>query len=283
MTVCGKVRETTGFTYNAMKLPDIQQICEIVSETARDELVTRFQHVSFYYKPDGSLLTEADISMEQTLRTILTQKWPDIDFLSEEMPAETQARKLSTRGPLWCVDPLDGTSNFAAGLPLYSVSVALLFDGVAKLGVIYDPSRDECFSAVSGEGAKLNGEPFTSVTSTSPSLNQAVGIVDFKRLPPSLAAWLIRQPPYHSQRNLGSCALEWCWLAMGRGHFYIHGGMKLWDYAAGNLILQETSGQSVTLEGKPLYGADTLPRSVVAARDVSLFMTLLDALKIPGR
>ncbi len=266
-----------------MKIPDIKQICEIVSEAAKAELAPRFQHVTSHYKPDGSLLTEADLAMHRTLQNSLTQKWPDIDFLSEEMSAKTQARKLTTQAPLWCIDPLDGTSNFAAGIPLYSVSVALLLEGQAKLGVIYDPTRDECFSAVSGEGAKLNGETIAPSSSKPPNLNRAVGIVDFKRLPSGLAASLVRQPPYHSQRNLGSCALEWCWLAVGRGHFYIHGGMKLWDYAAGNLILQETGGQSSTLEGATLDGADTLPRSVVAARDFSLFETLRDTLQISGR
>ncbi|AOU98936.1 inositol monophosphatase [Acidihalobacter yilgarnensis] len=262
--------------------PDIQYLTDLVIRTARTELTPRFRRVVAERKTDGSLLTEADLAMDRALRIALARDWPQIDFLSEEMSPDAQAECLASGRPLWCLDPLDGTSNFAAGLPLYSVSLALLVEGQPALGVIYDPERGECFSAVRGGGACLDGQPLEPRAETS-ELARAVGIVDFKRLSKSLAERLVREPPYHSQRNLGSCALEWCWLAAGRGDFYLHGGMRLWDLAAGSLILAEAGGQALTLEGETVFRAETGPRSVIATRNVTLFESLLNTLSVPGR
>ena len=105
-----------------------------------------------------------------------------------------------------------------------------------------------------------------------------MALVDFKRLPGPLAAHLAARPPYASQRNLGACALEWAWLAAGRGHVYLHGGMGLWDYAAGSLLLAEAGGVSATLDGDPVLRFDTGPRSAVAAADPDLFAAWRSAL-----
>lgn len=249
--------------------PDINQLAQLLVETAQAELKPRFRRIGAQLKADGSVLTEADLAMDRRLRETLARKWPGIAFLSEEMPSEAQQEALATGRPLWCLDPLDGTSNFAAGIPLYSVSLALIVDGQPKLGVVYDPERDECFTGVHGEGSRINGTPLAAHRSTV--LSRAVGIVDLKRLPKPMAARLACDPPYHSQRNLGTCALEWCWLAAGRGDFYLHGGMRLWDLAAGSLILAETGGKASTLDGDTVFRPTTAPRSVVAACDAGLF------------
>ncbi|OBS10244.1 inositol monophosphatase family protein [Acidihalobacter prosperus] len=262
--------------------PTIEQLSDLVASTACGELKPRFRHVAAERKADGSLLTEADLAMDRALRDALTRAWPDIDFLSEEMAPSDQAARLASGRPVWCLDPLDGTSNFAAGLPLYAVSLALLAEGRPTLGVVYDPERDECFTATLGGGAHLNGRALPTRT-VRQTLQRAVGMVDFKRLPAALAERLVREPPYHSQRNLGSCALEWCWLAAGRGDFYVHGGMRLWDLAAGSLILAEAGGQARTLDGETVFRPTTTARSVVAARDTGLFETLCHTLTIPAR
>lgn len=250
--------------------PDTEALCALVREAAREELLPRLHRVGHDVKPDGSLLTEADLAMDRRLRRALAERWPQIAFLSEEMPRELQEARLREPGPLWVLDPLDGTSNFAAGLPLFAVSLALLEDGAPRLGLIYDPGRDECFSAERGAGARLNGEVLRAPQG-GPPLQRAVALVDFKRLPKALARRLAAEAPYASQRNLGSCALEWAWMAAGRGHCYLHGGMKLWDYAAGSLILAEAGGHSQTLEGEPVFVPRMQPRSVVAAADRRLF------------
>lgn len=250
--------------------PDIQALCTLIREAAREELLPRFRRSRHDVKPDGSLLTEADLAMNRRLQQALAENWPQIAFLSEEMPRELQEARLREPGPLWVLDPLDGTSNFAAGLPLFAVSLALLEDGAPRLGLIYDPGRDECFHAERGAGARLNGEPLHA-PQAAPPLQRAVALVDFKRLPKALARRLAAEAPYGSQRNLGSCALEWAWMAAGRGHCYLHGGMKLWDYAAGSLILAEAGGHSQTLEGGPVFVPRIGARSVVAAADRRLF------------
>jgi len=91
------------------------------------------------------------------------------------------------------------------------------------------------------------------------------------RLAAPLAARLGAHPPYGSQRNFGASSLDWCWLADGRFHIYLHGGQKLWDYAAGSLILAEAGGRSQTMEGEAVFAFELAPRSVVAARDPRLF------------
>jgi len=104
-----------------------------------------------------------------------------------------------------------------------------------------------------------------------PPLAKGVAIVDFKRLPLALAQRLVVEPPYSSQRSLGSVALDWCWIAAGRAHVYLHGKQQLWDYGAGQLILEEAGGHSVTLEGDTVQTVSLRPRSAVVALNGDLF------------
>lgn len=249
---------------------DCADVEVLLMQTGREELLPRLNSVGSEAKADGSLLTEADLAADERVRSGLVEAWPGIPVLSEEMTLEEQRALLSRGGPVWCLDPLDGTSNFAAGFPVFSLSLALIEDGRATLGVVCDPVRGESFAATLGRGATLNGRPLSVVRSV-PELARAVAMVDFKRLPIELASRLSTNPPYASQRNLGTCALEWAWLAAGRGHVYLHGGMRLWDYAAGSLLLAEAGGRSATLDGVPVFQSDPGPRSVVAARDHGLF------------
>jgi myo-inositol-1(or 4)-monophosphatase len=249
---------------------DIKTVEALLAQTGREELLPRLERVSAQRKSDGSLLTEADLAADARVREGLAASWPDIPVLSEEMTAAEQRALLGRGGPVWCLDPLDGTSNFVAGLPLFSLSLALIEAGRVRLGVVCDPVRGESFAAMLGAGATLNGQPLPR-RGGAPELSRCVALVDFKRLSAPLAVRLATEPPYASQRNLGTCALEWAWLAAGRGHVYLHGGMRLWDYAAGSLLLAEVGGVSATLEGEPVFRPDPGPRSVLAAADPALF------------
>jgi myo-inositol-1(or 4)-monophosphatase len=251
-------------------LPDLQTLTQKIRDIAREEILPRFEHVGFSVKQDGSLLTEADLATNRRIRDCLYEYWPGIAFLSEEMELAEQQQCLSEAGALWCLDPLDGTSNFAAGIPLFAVSLALFQQGEVVLALTYDPVRDEMFSAQRGQGAWLNGRPLRCQSSGF-RLGNAVAIVDFKRLPVRLRHALTEAPPYGSQRNLGSCVLEWAWMAANRGNLYLHGGMKLWDLAAGSLILAEAGGYACTLQGEPVFTAALEPRSVVVSPDRALF------------
>ena len=163
---------------------------------------------------------------------------------------------------LWVLDPLDGTINFASGVPNFAVSLALLDQEGVKLGIIYDPCRDEMFSAARGEGAWLNDRTL-QCPQHSLSLVDCVAEIDLKRLKENTRVSLVRDMPFRSQRNFGSGALDWAWLADGRYQLYLHGGQKLWDYVAGSLIVSEAGGQATTLENIPVYSGSLDPRSVV--------------------
>lgn len=261
-----------------MQLPDLALLESLLRDVGREEVLPRFNQVSAQLKADGSVVTEADHASDARTRAALAAAYPQIGFLSEEMDAEQQQALLDSGAPLWCLDPLDGTSNFAAGIPLFGLSLGLIVDGAMALGVIYDPVRDECFSATRGGGARLNGEPLRTPVLELP-LKRCVALIDFKRLSPHMRTQLCERAPYSSQRNLGSCALEWGWLAAGRGPLYLHGGQKLWDIAAGVLILDEAGGGSRTLDGDPVFVPRLEPRSVVASPDPALLARWLDWLQ----
>jgi len=248
-------------------LPALDTLRDVVRTAAREELMPRFAEVARHIKHDGSVVTEADVAMQHRLMSDLAQRWPEYDFLGEEMAGHEHERLTTTMNKgLWCVDPLDGTSNYSTGIPFFAVSVALLVDERPEIGVVYDPVRDECFMARRGQGARLNDIALGAHEPPPPEvLRRCIAVVDFKRLQPALAARLGARPPYGSQRNFGASSLEWCWLADGRFHVYLHGGQKLWDYAGGHLILDEAGGRACTLEGEPVFSHGLTPRSVVAA------------------
>lgn len=247
-----------------------EKLEQIVKSAAQEELLPRLRKVKRSHKADGSIITEADVAMQERIAGELTAQWPDIALLSEEMPADEQQHLLAGGQPLWILDPLDGTSNFAAGVPFFSVSLALLAEGQVSLGIVYDPLRDECFSAQQGRGAFLNGTALHSAE-CGLTLKQAMALIDFKRLPTDLATRLVTEMPYASQRSFGSVALDWCWIAAGRCHIYLHGRQNIWDYAAGYLILHEAGGLSTSLSGDDVLVSAVTPRSAVAALDHNLY------------
>ncbi|MBN2647420.1 MAG: inositol monophosphatase family protein [Thiotrichales bacterium] len=246
------------------------------------EMRSRFRQVSFQEKQDGSLLTEADLQMQKHTQHFLRQHWPEFAFLGEEMTAAEQEAALQNPFGCWVFDPVDGTSNFASGIPVYSASLALLIQGRLVVGLVYDPDRDELFAARLGQGAELNDQQLIAKTAKK-TLKQTSGLIDFKRLEPELAIRIIQDNPYGSQRSFGSVALDWCWVAAGRGHLYLHGSQHLWDYAAGYLILHEAGGQSCTLDGESVFTAKVQKRSAVAATTPELFEQWQSYLQIPQR
>ncbi|HKK14606.1 MAG TPA: inositol monophosphatase family protein [Gammaproteobacteria bacterium] len=259
-----------------MTLPAIGTLRHLLRQTAREELLPRFGRTGYRHKRDGSLVTDADEAVQRRLRESLAARWPEYGFLGEEMTVREQTRLLDaaagpkSAGGLWCVDPLDGTTNFAHGVPFFAVSLALIRAGRVELGLVYDPCRDECFSAGRGQGAWLD-DARLGQDAFSPALAEAVALVDFKRLPGALARRLASEAPYRSQRNFGTVALDWCWTAAGRGHVYLHGAQSLWDYAAGWLVLNEAGGQCATLDGEPVFQPALATRSVSAALAPHLF------------
>ncbi|WP_322521575.1 inositol monophosphatase family protein [Guyparkeria halophila] len=263
---------------------DHSSVIQLVQKTASQHLLDGGTQAADR-KSDGSWVTTTDHAMQLDLQVGLAKRFPAHGFLGEEMSAAEQEaawRECLDGRPTWVVDPLDGTSNFRLGFPVFSVTVALLVGGKAQFGVVYDPSRDECFHAVRGEGSWLNGETLSLANEPKQPLKSCLATVDFKRLPRTVAAHLACDPPYASQRSIGSVALDWCWVAAHRVQVYVHGKQKLWDYAAGQLILHEAGGASADLEGEIDYldrPLEPLPRSAVAATHVELLEDWLEELK----
>lgn len=256
----------------------LPRVCEVVRTVAAEEVMPRYLKVARQRKSDGSLFTEADLATQAALVTKLSALRA-APVVGEEMTAEQQTEQwLAGDAGLWCVDPIDGTSNFVNGVPYFAVSVAFMRAGRSVLGVVYDPVADEMFYAARGSGAWLDGEALP-IKDHVPRLRGAMANVDFKRLPKALARALVDAPPYASHRNYGAGTLEWCYVAAGRFDVYLHGGQKLWDYAAGCLILEEAGGRMASLEGPDFWAASLWQRSVVAALDPELFTAWNDWVK----
>jgi len=217
-------------------------------------------------KDDGSWVTLADTQAHNMLIDELPRLY-DLPVLSEELTTKQQEDLLSQERPsYWCIDPLDGTSNYTQGLPYWCVSIALIIDGVVELGVVYDPNRDECFATMKNRITTINGKPILEISeSETPSLSQAMALIDFKRLTAEIATELVTNQPYRSQRSFGASALDLCWIAANRCQIYLHGKQMLWDHAAGAIILENANGSLLTFDGEKVFQNNLHSKSVIAA------------------
>ena len=269
-----------------MIFPDIEKLKSLVKIAAKEELLKDFGRTKFEYKEDGSVITPADLAMQARLERELSLHWPMYDILGEEMDEQQQlavldnATKKKSKG-YWCIDPLDGTSNYAAGLPFFAVSIALIIDGQQHLGLIYAPKQDEMYTAISGQGAYLNNQRIDHSQTVFTEKKPIVAEIDLKRLPEKLAVKIVTESIFASQRNVGSSAIDWCWLSTGRFDVYLHGGQKMWDYAAGSLIFRESGGYSISLDDDEVFRGQLEDRSVLACHDRKLFNYWYQWIDIP--
>lgn len=250
----------------------LNDLMALVREVAQTEVMPRFLQAAVSKKSDGSQLTEADLGAQAMFAARLPQII-NCPMLGEEMetPEQLELWQHSEHG-LWVVDPIDGTNNFINGLPHFALSVAYIRDGLPQAGVIYQPVTQEMFYATRNGGAFLNGQrlPLRSVPK---NLSDAIAGVEVKYLRSGkLSSRMQTLAPCGSQRSMGCSTLDWCYLAAGRYDVYVHGGQKLWDYAAGALIYEEAGGQLATLEGDAFWsGEHVFKRSVIAGLQPALF------------
>jgi len=215
------------------------------------------QGVETEYKGDVDLVTVADRTVEKLIRTRIAETWPDHGIYGEEGTREGMERQFR-----WYVDPLDGTTNFAHGLPQFCVSMgleqrALIPDGAAdgKLvaGVIYDPTRDELYFAEAGRGAFLNGKRMH--VSRTPDLAEslvATGFPSRKRHDnPNIHFYHEFTLRSHGVRRFGSAALDLAYVACGRYEAFWEFNLNPWDTAAGILLLLESGGKVTDFSGGP--------------------------------
>ncbi len=190
---------------------DIRQHWPLLIDSVRDAARDIFRRVqsgrqAAERKLDGSLLTATDLMLQEGISAILSARFPGIPVLGEEMTEDEQSAILAT-GNCWLLDPLDGTSNFSHGIPVYSVSLALLQEGEVVAGLVYDPNRDECFHALKGMGASLDQQPLDRRQDAPIRLEHAMAIIDTKRLPAKLASPSPRKTP--TTRSAASALSRW--------------------------------------------------------------------------
>lgn len=226
-----------------------EQFLPAMSDIAREAgalLMTYFQrHIKIEYKGDADLVTAADRASEKLIRERINVRWPSHDVLGEEQGLTDQGSEYR-----WYVDPLDGTTNFAHGFPVFCVSIALEHRMRGKnasriAAVIYDPTRDELFSAEQGRGAQLNGEPIrVSRTANLKECLVATGFPSHKRHKnPNIYFYHQITLRTHGVRRAGSAALDLCNVASGRFDGFWEFNLNPWDTAAGVLIVEEAGGR----------------------------------------
>ena len=201
------------------------------------------------YKGDINLVTEADKMSENLIIKSIRREFPDHGILSEESPAVAGSGKIR-----WIVDPLDGTTNYAHGYPVFCVSIALENDGKVVLGVIYDPMREELFSTVRGKGVYLNGKNLSvsSIRDISRSLLATGFPYDIRESRENNLDYFSRMAVnVQAIRRAGAAALDLAYLAAGRFDGFWELKLKPWDTAAGCLMVEEAGGSVSDLAGKP--------------------------------
>jgi len=253
-------------------LDDLRDIERLIIELSDSVLLPYLNKTIADIKNDGSIVTEADITMQHAVKEQLKQRYGEyIALLGEECDELEQRQIVSNEQQFWILDPLDGTTNFHAGFPIFCISLAFIKDNQVQLGITYDPIRKECFSALKGQGFYFNQQKTRiNIKKVPASSKHSIAFIDFKRLTKEHRLHLIQNMPFKSQRNIGSSALEWAWLAMNRANISFHGGQKLWDYAAGSLLLSEAGGHCHDLSGQSLYKSSIDVRPVVAATSKTL-------------
>lgn len=198
-------------------------------------------------KSRANLVTEADFASQETIHNHIKTRYPDHGFLGEEGLDQTSGESPYR----WIIDPLDGTSNYVHRFPYYCVSIALEKDGKLIVGVIYDPNRDEMFTAAEGQPAQLNGEPISPTRDVN-SLHAAMAVASLPVATsienPAVARFLRVLPVVQSLQRTGSAALNLAYVACGRIDLYWSSSLHPWDMAAGALIVQQAGGKVTRLD-----------------------------------
>jgi myo-inositol-1(or 4)-monophosphatase len=228
------------------------------------------------HKGPADLVTQADLAAQAEVRRIVLGEFPGHCLLGEEasetelpsaLPSPLSPLPSFPPSPLaplpqagegsvgyrWIVDPLDGTTNYVHGVPHYCVSLGLERGGELLVGAVFDPTRDECFTAAAGRGAFLNGKPIhpSGITTLSDAL-ASVGFPPKADMnSPDLRMFLAMLPHCQAIRRTGSSALNLCYIAAGRFDLYWSYSTHVWDIAAGALILQEAGGRITAPDGGP--------------------------------
>jgi myo-inositol-1(or 4)-monophosphatase len=204
------------------------------------------QRIGFTYKGDVDLVTEADKQAEKLITDRIRQQFPGHDLFGEE-----GTRTNNGSDYRWFIDPLDGTTNFAHGFPVFCVSLGLTYKDERIAGVLYDPTREEVFAAEKGSGTYLNGErvQVSTVDNLAECLT-ATGFPSHKRHKnPNIYFYHVITLRTHGVRRAGSAALDLANVACGRLDVFWEFNLNPWDTAAGSLLVEEAGGKITRFDG----------------------------------
>ncbi len=243
-----------------MNLKDIQPAVEQAVKESGKILLSYFNtSLEKYHKVDGSYATDADVASEQYLLKALGKIMPEAGFYAEESGVSNSSEYM------WVIDPLDGTTNFAQGIPYFCVSVALTRNDERVLGVIYQPTTKELFLAIKGLGVTLNGKAI-QVSEQKDFSKAVIGCslthtVDYRFY--NMITEL--EPKIYSVRLMGASALDMAYCAVGRLDGAFFGQLCWWDIAAGSLIIEEAGGKVSTRDQQILTNQ---ARSLIAGPEL---------------
>lgn len=237
--------------------------------------IERLDQLDIEQKGRADFVSEVDRQAEEIIIDTIHSAYPDHGILAEESGISGDKDKSEHE---WVIDPLDGTTNFLHGLPVYAVSIGLRVKGVLQTAVVYDPSRDELFSASKGKGAHLNDRRIrVSDTRTLSNALLATGFPynEMKYLEPWLGSFKALVPHVAGIRRAGSAALDLAQVACGRYDGFWEFGLNPWDMAAGILLIQEAGGFSSDMKGRQ----DMLETGHIIAGNPRLFGKLQTLVK----
>jgi len=220
------------------------------------------------------LVTEVDVAIERMFREMVSSRFPDHAILGEELGGSL----VVPEGPCWVFDPIDGTTNFAHGLPIFCASLAFEVDGIAEIAAVYDPTRRELFTAERGAGAFLNGRPIH--VSSASTLIDALLVTGFPydvhtRLDEIIGLFRAFVGRARAVRRLGSAAIDLCYVAAGRMDGFWEQDLKPWDMAGGALLVSEAGGRVTSLQG----GAFSSRERTVLASNNLIHDAMLDVVR----
>ncbi len=272
------VRSVTPFQ-PPMTVVDLDRVARLIREVAEAEILPRFGRLEdhdAWEKRSGSVVTVADQAAEKRLEDALLALAPGAVALGEEAAEQDPAifERLLDDDPVWIIDPVDGTKNFAAGKPDFAVIVAYVAAGETLAGWIHDPVRDHTAMAAAGEGARTDDGDTLRIAAPAP-LAELSGV---------LGPRLTRHKPFSGRfaaiSNSKSCGIDYVRLAAGEVHFAYYRGLKPWDHAAGALLHKEAGGFSACLDGRPYRSCERGVGGLLLAPDRATWQAIADG--IPG-
>ncbi|PPR25559.1 MAG: Fructose-1,6-bisphosphatase/inositol-1-monophosphatase [Alphaproteobacteria bacterium MarineAlpha10_Bin3] len=263
--------------------PDLERVAACIRETAEIDIMPRFRKLARHEvseKKPGDIVTIADRDAEARLTRMLVDLTPGALVVGEEAAHGDSAvlDRLDDDGPLWIIDPVDGTANFAAGKPLFAVMVAFVVGGETRAGWIYDPVRETMAIAVQGEGAQIDGRR-VRVPEFKPA-GRMRGRVNFGSFP-ELRRPVLRQrfrDRFTIEKSLRCVGQEFLALVQGDFEFRLYNRLWAWDHAPGVLLLREAGSHVARVDDAP-YRPTERTRALLCSASLGQWDTLSDLMR----